>query len=302
MLNSSILYGSVRPDLLKNETLSELFSASAKRYTDKVAITFNDQVYTYGELDLWSDQIAAYLQSQNIGAGDYVGLWWPRSAALHAVVIGITKSGATYVPLDYEMPNERVSLVLKEAGAKCCFAQQALNSGLDVHHVPDFNSSDTYPTAIERKATQDNFAYVLYTSGSTGLPKGIAITQKNICHFIRSENEILQINADDHVYQGFSVSFDMWCEESWIGYFAGASIYVADATTAKAIDELAQFLNQYRITVLLNTRQEFHEHGGVWRGSPVFRVTGVKMDDCSTSLCRFNGLRCNLVGRDGQMR
>ncbi|MBC7786329.1 MAG: amino acid adenylation domain-containing protein [Methylophilaceae bacterium] len=250
MLNSSILHGSVRPDLLKNETLSELFGNSVKRYADKVALTFIDQVYTYGELDLWSDQIAAYLQSQNIGAGDYVGLWWPRSATLHAAVIGITKSGAAYVPLDYEMPNERVSLVLKEAGAKCCFAQQALNSGLDVHHLPDFNSNDTHPTAIKRKATQDNFAYVLYTSGSTGLPKGIAITQKNICHFIRSENEVLQINADDRVYQGFSVSFDMWCEESWIGYFAGASIYVADATTAKAIDELAQFLNQYRITVL----------------------------------------------------
>ena len=250
MVNSSILYGSIRPDLLKNETLGELFSDSAKRYVYKTALTFNDQAYTYGELDLWSDQIAAYLQHLNIGAGDYVGLWCQRSAALHAAVIGITKSGATYVPLDFEMPNERVSLVLQEAGAKCCFAQQALNSGLNVHPVPDFNRNDIHPAVIERKATQDNFAYVLYTSGSTGLPKGIAITQKNICHFIRSENEVLQINADDRVYQGFSVSFDMWCEESWIGYFAGASIYVADATTAKAIDELAQFLNQHRITVL----------------------------------------------------
>ena len=250
MANSSILLGSIRPDLLKNETLGELFSSSAKIYADKVALHFNDQIYTYRELDLWSDQIASYLQSQSIGAGDYVGLWWPRGAALHAAVIGITKSGATYVPLDYEMPNERVSLVLEEAGAKCCFAQQALNSGLGVHTVPNFNRSDLEPIVIKRKAIQDNFAYVLYTSGSTGLPKGIAITQKNICHFIRSENEILQINADDRIYQGFSVSFDMWCEESWIGYFAGATIYVADATTAKAIDELDQFLNQHRITVL----------------------------------------------------
>ncbi len=250
MLNTSILHGANRPDLLNDETLGELFSASAKRYADKLALTFNGETYTYRALDLWSDQIAAYLQSQNIGAGDYVGLWWPRSGALHAAVIGITKSGATYVPLDYDMPNERVSLVLNEAGAKLCFAQQSLSSGLTVHNVPNFNARDIKPAPIKRPATTDNFAYVLYTSGSTGLPKGIAITQKNICHFIRSENEVLQVNHTDRVYQGFSVSFDMWCEESWIGYFAGASLYVADATTAKAIDELDQFLNQHRITVL----------------------------------------------------
>ena len=250
MQNISILYGAIRPDLLKDETLGELFSETAQRFPNKNALVFNDETYTYSELDLWSNQIAAYLQCLQVGAGDYVGLWWPRSAALHAVVIGITKSGATYVPLDYDMPNERVSLVLNEAGAKLCFSQQALNSGLSIHSVPEFNRKDLNPAPIARPASSENYAYVLYTSGSTGLPKGIAITQKNICHFIRAENEILQILSEDRVYQGFSVSFDMWCEESWIGYFVGASIYVADATTAKAIDELGQFLNQHQITVL----------------------------------------------------
>ena len=250
MQNTSILYGTIRPDLLKNETLGEMFSATAQRFPNKIALTFNDETYTYAELELWSNQIAAYLQNQQVAAGDFVGLWWPRSAALHAAVIGITKSGATYVPLDYDMPNERVSLVLKEAGAKLCFAEQKLNSGLAIHSVPSLNRDNQLLKPIVKPATLNNFAYVLYTSGSTGLPKGIAISQKNICHFIRSENEILQIESTDRVYQGFSVSFDMWCEESWIGYFVGATIVVADATTAKAIDELGQFLNQHHITVL----------------------------------------------------
>ena len=212
MQNTSILYGAIRPDLLKNETLGEIFSASAQRFPNKVALTFNDETYTYAELELWSNQIAAYLQSQQVAAGDFVGLWWPRSTALHAAVIGITKSGATYVPLDYDMPNERVSLVLKEAGAKLCFAEQALNSGLAIHSVPRLNRDNQFPKSIVKPATLNNYAYVLYTSGSTGLPKGIAISQKNICHFIRSENEILQIESTDRVYQGFSVSVDMWCE------------------------------------------------------------------------------------------
>lgn len=254
MENSSILQGEIAPSLIKNETLAEIFSASAKLYPQKIALNFNDEVYSYQALDLWSDQIAAYLQTHHVGAGDYVGLWWPRSAALHAAIIGITKSGATYVPLDIEMPNERVSLVLDEAKAALCFAQQPLNSGLLVHEIPDFNplieNSDIPPLIIARPATSHHFAYVLYTSGSTGLPKGIAITQQNICHFIRAENQVLNIRGDDRIYQGFSVSFDMWCEESWIGYFVGATLYVADATTAKAIDELGQFLHRHRMTVL----------------------------------------------------
>lgn len=250
MAQPSILYGQIKPELLQSETLADLFRASARHYPSKTALVFNDESYTYQQLDLWSDQIAAHLQALGVSAGDYVGLWWPRSAALHAAVLGITKSGATYVPLDYDMPDERVSLVLNEAGAKLCFAQNALSSGLPVHSVPSFDPNQTSPESIKNPATPDNFAYVLYTSGSTGLPKGIAITQQNICHFIRSENDVLKVRADDKIYQGFSVSFDMWCEESWIGYFVGATIYVADATTAKAIDELSDFLIHQSITVL----------------------------------------------------
>ena len=93
-------------------------------------------------------------------------------------------------------------------------------------------------------------AYVLYTSGSTGKPKGIPISQKQICHLVRAEQSVIDIKATDKVYQGFSVSFDMWCEETWISYFAGATLWVADNTTSKAIDELSETLRKENITIL----------------------------------------------------
>ena len=72
-------------------------------------------------------------------------------------------------------------------------------------------------------------AYVIYTSGSTGQPKGIVIPQRGICHFIRSENELLGVREEDKVFQGFSVAFDMSFEEIWISYLVGATLWIAPA-------------------------------------------------------------------------
>ena len=95
--------------------------------------------------------------------------------------------------------------------------------------------------AEANKPLPSDCAYVLYTSGSTGKPKGIPISHRQICHLVRSEQTVIQIRPEDKVYQGFSVSFDMWCEETWISYFVGATLWVADNTTSKAIDELVRY-------------------------------------------------------------
>ena len=93
-------------------------------------------------------------------------------------------------------------------------------------------------------------AYVIYTSGSTGQPKGIVIPQRGICHFIRSENELLGVRGDDKVFQGFSVAFDMSFEEIWISYLVGATLWIAPAGVANDPELLARTLTQEQITVL----------------------------------------------------
>ena len=93
-------------------------------------------------------------------------------------------------------------------------------------------------------------AYVIYTSGSTGQPKGIVISQRSICHFLRSENEMLGVRETDRVYQGFSVAFDMSFEEIWISYLVGATLWIAPPALVGDPDLLAQTLARERITVL----------------------------------------------------
>jgi non-ribosomal peptide synthetase-like protein len=248
-MNPSIVLGASRPDLLHEETLADLFRMSAKKHGSKTALIFGDRSLTYAELDRWSDAMADHLYQKGIKPGDGVGLWWPRGLELHIAVLGIVKAGAAYVPLDREMPAERVETVLTEVGAKGYISQDKLDLACPAFSVVPQPKPDEI-IFITTGAKPDNWAYVLYTSGSTGKPKGIPIAHRQICHLVRAEQTVLEIHTNDRVYQGFSVSFDMWCEEVWISYFAGATLWVADAATAKSIDELDVVLRKQKITVL----------------------------------------------------
>jgi non-ribosomal peptide synthetase-like protein len=248
-MNSSIVLGAHRPDLLQEETLADIFRTSAKNNGSSTALIFEEKSLTYSELDRWSDAVADNLYQQGIKPGDPVGLWWPRGLELHVAVLGIVKAGASYVPLDREMPAERVETVLTEVGAKGYISDEKLR--LDCPQFTVIAQPLAHDTIyITPCARPDDWAYVLYTSGSTGKPKGIPIAHRQICHLVRAEQTVLEINKTDRVYQGFSVSFDMWCEETWVSYLAGATLWVADAATAKSIDELDMVLRKQRITVL----------------------------------------------------
>lgn len=251
MSDLSIIIGTNRPDLIREETLVDLFAESVLKFGNKTALIFHDEQLTYDELDRWSDAVAVYLIENGIGRKDNVGVWWQRGFELHAAILGIIKAGATYVPVDREIPAERVEVILQEVGAVACFSMQQLNTNAKMLQVPPKGGEDiTNHSPFRAQGAPSDFAYVLYTSGSTGKPKGIPISQKQICHLVRSEQTVFNIRPEDKVYQGFSVSFDMWCEETWISYFAGATLWVADNTTSKAIDELSDTLKKENITIL----------------------------------------------------
>ncbi|EHQ25701.1 Pls/PosA family non-ribosomal peptide synthetase [Mucilaginibacter paludis] len=249
MSTISIVKGAERPDLIKEETLAVLFRESAQKFADKTALIFENQTLTYAELNHWSDAVAVQLANQGIKRGNNIGIWWKRGLELHVAILGIIKAGAAYVPIDRDMPAERVETVLFEVGADACFSMEPLNVECPILTIaarPALNEIFKLPEGPQ----PDDCAYVLYTSGSTGKPKGIPIGHRQICQLVRAEQTVLHIEPTDKVYQGFSVSFDMWCEETWVSYFAGATIWVADNTTSKAIDELGDVLRDQKITIL----------------------------------------------------
>jgi non-ribosomal peptide synthetase-like protein len=249
MITKSLLKGIEQPEFIKDETIAQIYRNVTAQHKNKAALVFGNKKLSYADLDHWSDAIAAFIAAAGIGNGDTIGVWHQRGLELHAVILGIVKSGAAYVPLDRDMPEERLQTVMQEVGASACFSDAEPGLLCPVFKVPSFPDVDQ-SFLLPQGPAPDDRAYVLYTSGSTGKPKGIPISHRNICHLIRAEQSILKVTPEDRVYQGFSVSFDMWCEETWISLFAGATLWVADATTAKSIDEISEVLRQQQITVL----------------------------------------------------
>ncbi len=105
----------------------------------------------------------------------------------------------------------------------------------------------TYPALLVRPTDP---AYAIYTSGSTGQPKGIVVNHRSICHFLRSENEVLGVRGDDVVYQGFSLAFDMSFEEIWISYLVGATLWIAPPDCVADPEQIAAAVARQRISVI----------------------------------------------------
>ncbi len=234
-------------DFIKHKTLIELFKKTVESHKEKLALNFNNTELSYLELDQYSDFVAQSLIDSGTIQGDLIGVYLPRGLDLHIVILGILKAGAGYIPFDIETPTERVIDILSRLNIKRCFSETNIS--------PKFKNI----TPVRHKLRNGNcldfsspseIAYIIFTSGTTGKPKGIPIKHSQICHLIQAENSILGINSQDRVYQGFSVSFDMWFEETWISYLVGATLYISDAITAKSFDKLHQFMNQHQISVL----------------------------------------------------
>ena len=249
-----ILRGASRPDLLLEETLYDILSATAALHPNRSAVLWQDTALSYAQLHSAATQAATALTFLGASPGQVVGLWLPRGPELLVAQSAITGCGAAWLPLDADTPLERACVCLTAARAMGVVTTREWGTRLgplpvSVWFLEDLLASETDNLALKRAAPDDP-AYVIYTSGSTGTPKGITITQRNICHFLRSENAVLEIGAEDRVYQGFSVAFDMSLEEIWISYLVGASLWLAPPELVTDPEAIAEALEREHITVL----------------------------------------------------
>jgi non-ribosomal peptide synthetase-like protein len=256
-LPNSCLLGDGRPDVLRHETLADIFAATVRLRGYRIAFIEGTDVWTYARVDEAANAIARGLIAQGCGPGDVVGLWMPRGAALLIAQIAIAKAGAAWLPFDADAPVERIAVCLADASAKGLLTSPDWTARCAEIACPVWTSTeialDGDRASVEprrRGLTPDHPAYLIYTSGSTGTPKGIVISHRNICHFLRAANEVYGIEDDDVVFQGASVAFDLSMEEIWIPYLVGASLFIANRAVMEDLERLPDLLVENGVTVL----------------------------------------------------
>ncbi len=252
----SVVLGVELPNLLREETLADIFRASAARNPEKLALSLigTAERLSYGELDRRSDKVAAQLALRGVRRGDFVGLWLKRSLDLHVALIGILKAGAAYIPFDAEAPADRVASCLADCGARLLVSHEGMAAETAKLTSPveplEALLADDRDGGAPPSAGPDDPAYAIYTSGSTGKPKGIVITHRNICHYLRAGNEALGFRESDVVLQQASVAFDLSLEEIFVPYLVGATLKVATMDTVKQTDRLPEIIEAEGITVI----------------------------------------------------
>lgn len=252
----SVVLGVELPNLLREETLVDIFKASAGRNPDKLALSLigTTERLSYGELDRRSDKVAAQLALRGVRRGEFVGLWLKRSLDLHVALIGILKAGAAYIPFDAEAPADRVASCLADCGARLLVSHQAMAGETaklsSLTETLEALLADSRDGDAPAQARPEDPAYAIYTSGSTGKPKGIVITHRNICHYLRAGNEALGFRETDVVLQQASVAFDLSLEEIFVPYLVGATLKVASVDTVKQTDRLPDIIEAEGITVI----------------------------------------------------
>ena len=255
-----MLRGPVRPELLTDGLLHELFAETALRWPDRPAVQCGDTVLTYGDVRRAAAQFARHLRRLGIGRGDAVVLRLPRSSDMLVVMLGILEAGACYVPVDPDSPADRVAFVALDCRAKLVVTSSELVPAdgpeppcrrleLD-REWPRIATGPDHPVPpAEAGLTPDDRAYIIYTSGSTGRPKGVTIPHRAIRHFVVADASVLGVTEKDVVAQSASLAFDLSLEEIWLAFAAGAKLLVVTREMLQTGGELCHLLAQAGVTV-----------------------------------------------------
>jgi amino acid adenylation domain-containing protein len=207
--------------------LTTLLRAQGTRNPTANALQVGDLRITYAELFQRAGELAARLKQIGVGRGARVGLYLDRHATLPQAMLAILEAGGAYVPLDPSFPRDRLAFMVADAQIRTIVTRRALLAALPSHEAQVICVEDDLPvseTAGWLPADAASLAYVLYTSGSTGQPKGVEVEHRQLVNFLASMARCPGMDASDVLLAVTSISFDIAGLEIWLPLFCGARI------------------------------------------------------------------------------
>ncbi len=238
--------------------IADVFAKVARNAPKATAMIHGTERLTYGELDRWSDAIASRLASEGVAKGDIVGISAERTPAVIAGLLGILKVGGAYLVLDDKLPSSRLTHMLNDAEAKLVLVANA-SSPLFVGDVAtveltDFSVAETFE---HRAVGGRDLAYLCYTSGTTGQPKGVEIEQRSVLRLVIG-TDYAALGADERICQTGALGFDASTFEIW-GTLLNGGTLVLPEVPQPMLSELADLIEREKITTLWLTAGLFRQ-------------------------------------------
>ncbi|MFH0520331.1 amino acid adenylation domain-containing protein [Streptomyces sp. M41] len=224
-------------------SVPDLVADRAAERPQATALVCGDLRLTYGDLLKRADTLAARLQAHGVHRGDRVGLLLPRGADMGIAALAVLRAGAAYVPLDPAHPAARLTYMITNSGTSLLLTAQG-TTGLTATDVPELrvDKEGEEDGEYERRApgtggpagpftpvptAPEDLAYVLYTSGSTGVPKGVAVEHRALHNLAVNVRPVFPVSADDRVLQFVSFGFDVAVSDLFFPWVAGAELHIA---------------------------------------------------------------------------
>jgi amino acid adenylation domain-containing protein len=244
-------------DYRRERCIHQLFEEQATRTPDAVAAAFEATQLTYAQLDARANQLAHHLVALGVGPDVPVGLCLRRSLDLPVALLGVLKAGGAYVPLDPDYPPARLAFMLEDTKAPVLLTQESLLGQLphyaghvvcldrDVAHLALCPSH-----SVPQQANASHLAYILYTSGSTGQPKGVMIEHRGLANYVLWLQREFGLLSNDRVLQSTPATFDISILELFWPLIAGATLEIASPQAHRSPKALIDVVKQRAVTLM----------------------------------------------------
>ncbi|MBO1055966.1 MAG: amino acid adenylation domain-containing protein [Dolichospermum sp. JUN01] len=259
-------WNDTQADYPQDKCIHQLFEQQVKFTPDAVAVIFENQQLTYGELNTQANQLAHYLQDIGVKPEVLVGIYLERSLSIIVTLLAVLKAGGGYVPLDPDYPQQRLADISEDSQFSVLITQQKLLNSLPVQGVKvivlDTESemlTNQSPANPVSEVKPENLTCLLYTSGSTGKPKGVMLTHAALVNHSSAISEVFALTSADRVLQFASFSFDVAAEEIFPTWYKGATVVLRPTQMFPDFASFAQFIAQESLSVLNITPAYWHE-------------------------------------------
>ncbi|MCP5046322.1 MAG: amino acid adenylation domain-containing protein, partial [bacterium] len=246
--------------LTSSQTIVDLFEAQVEKTPGNMAVVFEEQTLSYRELNTRSNRLAHYLSELGVGPEILVGICVPRSLEMAIGVLAILKAGGAYVPLDPYYPPARLQFMIEDSSMPVLLTQSHLTKTLpestakivcldtDWKSISGHDGNRENPSA---DINPENMAYVIFTSGTTGKPKGILLRHVGLYNLIIASNKLFNVHADSRILQFAAFGFDVSVWETFMALTSGAALCLGRRETLLSIPDLIEMLRRTPITMAL---------------------------------------------------